>query len=193
MDAPTNPVYSWSGTSYNTEVFYLPLVIWRDWSMHIKFHPPFRLKNKIKTVQPAAIKWIGDQIGWKDTNQVVSMLKNGVDFGVKGLPPGAKGIRGNSGTEEGLAYLKTVLLPEMVKKSRARIASAEEAKLARISPITMIPKSTPGDWRMIHDLSCDMQCNGQCYKSVNDSTPHDLLPKVGLCRIQQVIDRLLEL
>ena len=193
MDTPINPVYHWSGPSYMTHVFYLPFVIWRDWSMHIKFHPPFRLKNNIKTVQPAAIKWLGDQIGWKDTDQVVTMLTHGVHFGVEGLPPGARGIRGNSGTEEGLAYLRNVLLPEMLVKSRARIASAAEAKLARISPITMIPKSTPGDWRMIHDLSCDMHCNGRCYKSVNDSTPHDLLPKVGLCRIQQVIDRLLEL
>ncbi len=189
----TNPVYQWEGERYKTEVFHLPEVDWREWESDLHFSPPFELSSEFDKVHPDAIQWLGDQTGWKDTEWVVMMVREGVRFGARGIPPGAKGSRGNSGHPEGIAFLKEKLLPDMLRLRQARAASASEALLARISPITMIPKSTDGEWRMIHDLSCVLVVDGRRTTSFNEATPHEWLPKVQLCRVEQVVATLLKL
>ena len=52
-------------------------------------------------MNPHAFEWMGRGLNYFDTIHVVSFLKKGVDFGIKGIPFGSRSSRRNGGSEEG--------------------------------------------------------------------------------------------
>ena len=142
-----------------------------------------------KTMNPFAFAWMGKQLAHFDTLSVVQWLRSGVDFGFKGIPFGSSSRLRNSGTDEGYTYFREVIIPKQLRKSQIKkITNKIEKDETVIVPVALIPKTKAGTFRLIHNLKADLVSpTGDHLPSLNDSSPWELIPSVGLANVGEII------
>ena len=150
-------------------------------------------------LNPYAVAWLARELDFFDGPCLVSMAFNGVRFRASGLPsPGRPAyanrfvddVAGNSAE----VFFRETLLPKMLRLGHCRLATPLEESLAVVHAISLIPKSVPGTFRMIHDLTCGLLDVADVeHTSFNESTPHQFLPRTALTTIEQIVEVLCEL
>ena len=188
---PLNPVYVFGGAEYeerNARPVITPGFVEDGpltWSL-----PAGQTLWSESTLNPFAFQYLGSLFGFFDTANLVRLIKEHVRFAPVGLPGGLSGRQSSVGTVDGVVYMRNVLLPQMLRDHQVRKATGGELRKVIVHPIFMEPKSKQGTFRMIHNLSAALFGQGTRWPSFNAATPHHLLPKVGLCKVREILETL---